>query len=177
MSLAATLAALLLTSGCGAQPKDTRATTVPGLQQAVTADEYEAAVEGTRKCMLNKGYDVSPAMQGTAGILLSFSWEAVDGASEAYDACYEEIHLKEIEHYWFHSNVPTGSNREEMFEEFTSCLEEGGAAYPDIESDKTLAEVIDLVLEHVDDQSEEFGQTLSCIDDFRLLYPDGVAPL
>ena len=168
---------VLLASACGRQAEESAGETeTVTVGRLATEADYRRAVDDARSCLQDKGYEVSPVVVGSAGILLTFSWEAGDGASEAFDACYED-HLKQVEHDWFYSNVPVGSERDVMFDEFVGCLKGIGVNNSQIRSERSLAEVVDLILEQVDDESREFSEALLCIDDFRLLYPEGMFPL
>jgi hypothetical protein len=142
----------------------------------VTAEQYRQAVEDTRDCLDEQGFQVSDVGEGSAGVLLSFTWESAEGAPEAYGSCYEE-HLKVIEHHWFHSNVPSGSERDAMVGEFRECLAGVGVNVSAVPLTDDLAELLVAIQEQIDDESEEFADVLLCIDDYRLLYPEGVLPL
>jgi hypothetical protein len=126
--------------------------------------------------MKDAGFEVGSIGPGSAGVLLSFSWEAAEGSGEAYSSCYEE-HLKEVEHYWFHANVPSGNEREDMVAEFRICLADGGIDVSAVPLTDDLAELLTSVQEQVGDESDEFTAALLCVDDYRLLYPEGVLPL
>jgi hypothetical protein len=126
--------------------------------------------------MKDRGFEIWDITPGSAGVLLTFSWESAEGSSEAYDSCYEK-HLKEVEHYWFHSNVPTGAARDAMSEELRGCLTQGGIDVSAVPLTDDLAELLISVQQQVSDESDEFTATLLCIDQYRLLYPEGVLPL
>ena len=166
---AALVVIIVLLAGCDGDSGE-------GSTTEVTAAQYRAAVEDTRACMSDAGFEVSDIRDGSAGVLLSFGWESKEGALAAYDSCYQE-HLQEIEHYWFHLNVPTGAKREHMMEELRGCLAEGGLDVTAIPMTDDLAELLVSIQEQVSDESDEFAVALLCIDDYRLLYPEGVLPL
>jgi hypothetical protein len=107
---------------------------------------------------------------------LSFAVESADGAQRAYDSCYDK-HLNRITHYWFHSNVPSGDERDAMVEEFRACLTQGGVDVSTVPRTEDLGELLRSIQQVVDSESEEFTAALICIDVYRLLYPEGVAPL
>jgi hypothetical protein len=64
-----------------------------------------------------------------------------------------------------------------MYADFAGCLAEGGLSTLGIEQDDSVADVLGSIQEQVDDESPEFASALVCIDNYRLLYPDGVLPL
>jgi hypothetical protein len=146
-----------------------------GWDRLPSSSGYEQAVEETRRCMTDKGYVVSDAVVTTGGIIRSFSWDAKNGVEKAYEDCYGD-HLKVIEHLWFHSNVPTGEAWDSMFIQFTECLANVGIS--GVRPDFSVEEVMnEFYSETNGDDDPGLGEALLCLEDYRLLYPDGLFPL
>lgn len=168
------IALTAILAGCGSGEPG------PIVTGEVTLAQYRGAVERARDCVAREGFEVSEINDGNAGgLLLTFSFESgadpndPNGPSAAFDSCYAE-HVEEIERAWFWGNVPTGAQRDAMYAEFLVCLADAGIDVTPLTPSSTKEQVTGVILGAPEDDAVSSG--LWCLDEFLVLYPDGMFP-
>ncbi|MDR1635154.1 MAG: hypothetical protein LBS27_09615 [Bifidobacteriaceae bacterium] len=108
-------------------------------------------------------------------LMLTFTVEGgnADDRDQAYDECYEE-HLATIERDWFHANVPTGAERDAIFEDLIACLKENGVSGVTVGMEQQ--EIIDAIVAEVVSDDSRFAASLFCMDEHAALFPDEMYP-
>lgn len=140
----------------------------------VTEAEYQAAVDAQVVCMEARGFEAR-AFRSEGGLLWGVSASVPsdgDGGAEsaALDACYD-THVAAIEREYFQAHVPTGAERDALFVEFAECLESFGihGAIPSW----TEHQVVNAIIEA---NGHENMDGLACLNQFAVLYPEGILP-
>jgi hypothetical protein len=143
----------------------------------MTRGEYESAVEAARQCVQDAGVEVSEPYDAMGGTLLTFSYEtpsdpdALADVRATYDRCYAK-HQEEADAVWFNQSIPTGAERTKRFSQLVSCLESVGVT--GVTEDLILEDVARNITEQVDGDDDAMSAALWCVDDHRVLYPEGM---
>lgn len=164
--------AVCILGGCGGSEDAPEAALEDGV---VTDAEYQAAIDAQVSCLKQRGFDAAPyrvngELLWTVSVSSDGSEEADNAASAAQDECYAE-HVVAVERQYFHSHVPTGAERDALFVDFAACLESYGVhgAVPSW----TESQVVDAIIEA---NGMESMDGLECLNQFMVLYPEGILP-
>lgn len=146
----------------------------------VTLAEYRGAIEAEARCVQEAGYQTSSIKPKPDGIMLDFSisvpagidWEQFDedAASSAKDSCYEQ-YARVVERQYFQQNIPTGTERDAMFDAMLQCLNDAGVTGL-TRSDSEQDVVASIVAQLPDDLAAGFA----CMDRYTFVFPDGQYP-
>ncbi len=184
--VAATAAMLMgaVTMGCSASnPGGSDGSGQTGvLEDSVVSEaEYRLSVEAEAACVEAEGWETSEIRLQSDGVILGFSVrlpdtsgppreDLMDEASAVQDRCYDE-HLDDVERAYFRSKIPTGAERDAMFDKLLKCLGDAGLA--GLSRSNSEEEIVGAIAKQYPD-SMEGG--LVCVGAFPLVFPEGMFP-
>lgn len=126
--LGCAVAGVLVLAACSSGETD------GGAEQAQLEAAYRAAVESSRQCVADEGFTVTDINPGSDGIALLYGVHFAGGTpegeadrfQEVYDACQFRYDVDAKYTALFESQVPTGADRERLWEVYLSCLDSAG---------------------------------------------------
>lgn len=126
-----------------------------------------AIVYAIRSCMLDQGFDANPVEMRSDGLTYTFT---VSGGTpgdttimEARDGCSMKFNFWEAEVAYQEQNVVTGAEREEMWKNFISCLDDAGV--PGVTDTETLEEISQRIAA-LEDAGHDTSAAATCLNDF-----------
>lgn len=140
----------------------------------ITEAEYQAAIDAQVVCVQERGFEAR-AFRSEGAVLWGVSASVPsdgdgDAESAALDECYS-AHVAEVERAYFFAHVPTGAERDALFVQFAECLESYGVhgAIPSW----TEHQIVDAIVEA---NGHDDMDGLACLNQFVVLYPEGMFP-
>lgn len=134
----------------------------------ITEAQYKAIVQYAANCMLEKGYEPSSVERRSDGVTYGFGLSGSAGGMETSRedllACEAEVHLMEAEIAFQDQSALTGTERERVYAEFITCMEEVGVM--GITSADDADAVMDKMALFVENGGSEPGST-ACYQRFR----------
>lgn len=138
----------------------------------VTLAEYKQALEATKSCVNEAGFETSDLRVSPDGVLWGFqissSGPGDESGIEAYDQC-RPIHLEEIERAYFAANIPTGAKRDELVTEMIECLESAGVE--GVTHAMVETEIVSAIVEQF---PNDYTPGLLCLENARMAFPEGL---
>ena len=134
-----------------------------------TETEYLQAVDATVECIRAEGYAVTtePNPDGlTVGISVSASTDARAAMQDTNTRCFAK-HLDAVEAEYLAANAATGTERDRLYEELISCLEDNGVT--GAKSGMSEGDVTSLIFEQLPDEESRFP-AIECVSDRITLF-------
>jgi hypothetical protein len=145
----------------------------------VTASEYERAALATKTCVEDEGWETGELEVGLDGFTLTFTvnWPTAsdaaqeaalsDDASGSFGRCANDF-LDHVEIAYATAQVPTGSERIQMFRDLTDCLAKAGI--PDVPTGITDEELAVILVEHEANPNRPSIEPLLCRERYIALF-------
>jgi hypothetical protein len=145
----------------------------------VTTAEYRSAIDATTACVEEAGYSAAAHLRSD-GLIFSIGVglgpgqagdsDAGDAAQAALDRCFTQ-YAYDVERHYFLEHVPTGAERDAMFDDLLSCLT--GAGVTGLTRASTEEEIVGAIWTQYPDAPEA---GMDCLDQYRFVFPEGWYP-
>lgn len=175
--LGVTAALVVSLAGCTGDDEPSLGSTVTQVDVLadgeVTAAEYRRAIDAHAACINESGFEATEPHLAADGLIwqigVSATSESQDVAVQAVlDGCYDQ-YVDDVEREYFQANVPTGAERDALFEKLIGCLADVGVN--GVTRLDTEEEIVRAIAEQ---QADDMSPGLWCLDDYRLVFPEGI---
>jgi enamine deaminase RidA (YjgF/YER057c/UK114 family) len=138
-----------------------------------TEAQYRQALENARDCFQSAGFEADEVQKIDDSVRWSFAYDSSEGVDEAaaertYDACMRQAGVAAIARSYWLSQVPTGAEREKMFEQLWDCLDSVGVNTTGLSSASQVEDIVRRAVELPDNDAAG----LVCMDKYELLFPE-----
>lgn len=135
----------------------------------ITEAQYKAIVQYAADCMLEKGYNPSAVERRSDGVTYGFeltggTTDGIEKSREDLQVCEGEVHLMEAEIAFQDQSALTGAERERVYAEFVTCMDEVGLT--GVSSADDAETVQDKMAAFVENGGSE-GAAQECYERFR----------
>jgi hypothetical protein len=166
-AIIALMLVVMTTGACGTSSPSTENTS------SVTEAQYRQALEEARTCMKQAGFEPLEVEPDPEGRGFSFGFSAGNGvdaaaAERTYDACIEKAGVDALARSYWLAQVPTGAEREKMFEQLWDCLNSVGVNTSGLTSESKVEDIV----RQAADLPDNDAAGLVCMDKYDVLFPE-----